>query len=52
MIDLSGKQLITKNFAVSDKMIQLDVSKLEEGQYMYRFQSGDDISIHSFIISR
>jgi len=52
VIDLTGKQLITKKFAASDKMIQLDVSKLEEGQYMYRFQSGDDISIHSFIISR
>ncbi|MEN8229379.1 MAG: LamG-like jellyroll fold domain-containing protein [Bacteroidota bacterium] len=52
VIDLSGKQLITKEFAASDKMIQIDVSKLEEGQYMYKFQSGDQVSIHSFIVSR
>jgi hypothetical protein len=52
VIDLTGKQLITREFSASDKMIQLDVSGLEEGQYMYRFQSGDELIIHSFIISR
>lgn len=52
VIDLSGKQLITREFAASDKMIQLDVSKLEEGQYMFKFQSGEKVSIQSFIISR
>jgi len=52
VIDMTGKQLITKEFAAGDKMIQLDVSKLEQGQYMYKFVSGEELSIQSFIISR
>jgi hypothetical protein len=52
VIDLAGKQLLTKEFAASDRMIRMDVSMLEEGQYMFKFQSGEQVNIQSFIISR
>ncbi|MFO7932721.1 MAG: LamG-like jellyroll fold domain-containing protein [Bacteroidales bacterium] len=52
VIDMTGKHLIEQKVSASENRVQLDLSELEEGLYMYRFQSGNDANVHSFIISR
>mgnify|MGYP006283220551 FL=1 len=52
VIDITGKQMIEQKIPSSENQVRLDLTNLEAGLYMYRFQSGEKITIHSFIISR
>lgn len=50
--DLTGKQLIQRMVEASESKIELDLTNMKEGLYMFRFKSGDETSIQTFVISR
>ncbi|MCP4310801.1 MAG: T9SS type A sorting domain-containing protein [Bacteroidetes bacterium] len=50
--DLTGKQWIEKRISVRDDQVELDVSELGQGLYMYKVQTGDQVSVKSFVINR
>lgn len=52
VIDMTGKHLIVRKINGNEKRISLDISNLKEGFYMCKIQSGTNMSIHSFVISR
>ena len=39
--DIFGKKVITREFNSSNGLIELNVSELSEGIYLYNFQSGN-----------
>ena len=52
VVDMSGKQLILKEVAPSETKVSVDVSGLDEGTYMFMFQSGKESTVQTFVISR
>ena len=50
--DLTGKQLIQRSVEASENKLELDLTNMKEGLYMFRFQSGNETSIQTFVISR
>ena len=50
--DMTGKQWIQRRVSARDEQVELDVSQLEQGLYMYKVQSGENVTVKSFIINR